>query len=252
MSREYEERPIELHMLGSDPEFFLQHNGTGEIVSATDLIGGTKEKPIQLENGSVLEDGVTAEINPNPASTREEFIDNTQSLLKELHDYLKGTFSFIFKDTHQFNMDYLEDIGPKAFLSGCEPFKVYENYEETFNLIDYGGHRFAGGHIHLSFTEPRRVNHIRLLSYLDKSLIQDTYMNKGFRGNTILSSPGAHRPKVYGLEYRTLGNGWLSSSEYIGHIWDSVQRSINCYNTNTPNRLTKPYIIKHVPYNGGV
>ncbi len=236
-------KEITLDMLGSDPEFFLYNKKDKQVVSAINKIGGDKNSPLPLSGGYILEDNVTAEINPLPGRSKEEFIHNIVTIMNGLYKHLEGLYDLYIKDTHLFKETYLLNIGPKAFESGCDPFKsIYaiseeEEYENIISLIDMEGWRYAGGHLHLSFKNPEDVDKWKLINLLDfyiNNPIKKAMAPLPVKENTRYLSPygksGLYRDKIYGFEYRSPSNLWLRNEETIGWIWDSVLYSISIYN----------------------
>jgi hypothetical protein len=245
-----QQHKIEFDMLGSDPEFFLFDKQKQTIVSAINKIGGSKNNPLPLPGGSVLEDNVTAEINPIPASNEDEFVIYHQMLMNSLHEHLNKQYSFCIKDSHTFSKDYLENIGPKAFVSGCEPFFSNITHSEVNHVPLSNTDRYAGGHIHISFKDPEKVNIGRYVSLLDHVVLnpilrakRTLYPRTSARSMTLYGQRGAFRVKEYGLEYRSPCNIWLRTEESMRWLWKAVQNSISLYNgksaTNEPFPITR-------------
>jgi hypothetical protein len=73
-------------LLGADPEIFLE-DAAGDLVSAIDKVGGTKEDPKALPIGdgfAVQEDNVAVEYNIPASDSAEAFTNNIQAAMKFL------------------------------------------------------------------------------------------------------------------------------------------------------------------------
>jgi hypothetical protein len=207
--------------LGSDAEVFLMDND-GTPVPVCGLIGGTKESPlVPYEGYGLQEDNVMAEFNIPPASTKEEWCENIATGLQITQE---------FCNPYQLNIcpsvEFPEEIlmqNIQAMTFGCSPFfDVWEKKNTTFKAKDVGNLRFAGGHIHISWENPTdmeqriRVGRMCDLFLLIPSLSEDEdQIRRDYYGR-----PGFIRPKVYGIEYRSLSNYWLTNP---GIIWDRVK-----------------------------
>ncbi len=78
------DRPI---LIGCDPELFVFSENKKKIVSAHDLLPGTKEEPFAVPCGAIQVDGVAAEFNITPADESRRFIQNI-AIVKNLEGKL--------------------------------------------------------------------------------------------------------------------------------------------------------------------
>jgi hypothetical protein len=208
--------------IGSDPEVFVLNKNAGLIVPVTGLVGGTKEEPLSLGNGyAVQEDGVALEYNIPPAQTVSAFMYNMASGLKLSEDKLPSGHTTVIKPDHEFLPEQLTE--PSQWLSGCDPDYSAWTMEKRGSL-DYekSKHpyvRFCGGHVHISYDNPENYHPMtkvfitRCMDFL--TALPCMWME----GNSIRKQEfgtfGIYRPKVYGLEYRTLSNIWIKYPELM-------------------------------------
>jgi len=99
----YGELKMEI-LIGADPELFVSLGG--KLVSAHNLIPGTKMAPHPVNNGAVQVDGMALEININPASTSKEFCKNILSVLKQLKEMIPS-YEFVIEPAVHFEERYL-------------------------------------------------------------------------------------------------------------------------------------------------
>ena len=75
-------------LIGADPEFFVKK--AGKVVSAHNLVPGTKESPFPVKNGAVQVDGMALEFNINPAETFAAFESSLDSVLEQIIRMVPG------------------------------------------------------------------------------------------------------------------------------------------------------------------
>ena len=227
---------------GSDPEFMIVHHG--ELKSAIDILP-PKETPIKKNGNAFYFDNVLAEIAVKPAETKNEALNNIKKSLCELAKIVSPA-KFVIKASA--NFPYKEISGPKAKIAGCNPewnaysLQIVLPPDEEVELME-GYYQFktpfrsAGGHIHLGaeelLDESVILNVIRMMDlfigipslYLD---LDPTSINR----RRIYGHAGSHRKTEYGLEYRTLGNFWLSSPKLVSLIYDLSEFTLNFVEQN--------------------
>jgi len=218
--------------LGHDAEVFVRDIETKKIVPVFGMIGGTKSDPLPVKQGALQEDNVMAELNIYPAKTAQEFINNTKIVMEELRQKLLpyGNEPHIAPvwdnvNNHALNTAMMEAFGriiPEDEQFGCEPdycaWKLVEN--DPINLVGES-FRFCGGHIHIGvpFSEDQwKV--VRLVRLLDLTLLTGLRILFGTnKRDPHYGMPGRHRPKEYGVEYRSPSNQWL--------LYENVQEWIH-------------------------
>lgn len=209
--------------IGADPELFLQDDQLN-FKSAIGLFGGTKEKPKGIgRQCAIQEDNVALEFNIPPASSKTAFIESinyTMDILKtrakNLHLNLAIVPSAEFSET--------ELVHPKAKEFGCDPDWNCWTMRQNPRPSSKTTLRSAGGHVHIGSREfsPWDLGKASDLFLGVPSLKWDTDLKR--RG--MYGKSGAIRPKVYGVEYRTLSNFWLGSDELKGWVFDQVLKAL--------------------------
>ena len=210
--------------IGSDPEFFIKRRN--KLVSAVPIIPGTKHDPDVTESGAMLQhDNVAVEFATPVANSKEEFVDAIGIAMKEVRAALPKGHKIEAIPSAKFNKNELQTEEAQKF--GCEPdfncWSVSMNPEP-----DQSDPRFrsAGGHIHVGFVKDSGNDF--LLDFDGKLLM--TKMMDTFHGiisvlldnskaaiarRVLYGKAGCHRPKDYGIEYRTLSNFWLKSPQLV-------------------------------------
>lgn len=208
-------------LIGADPEFFLLDKDLGHVISAHDLIPGTKDKPHKLKHGAVQLDGTAVEFNIDPASTPEEFSHNINEVLSQIRKMVPSRYDFYFEPFVTFKEDYFKEVVPESSKElGCNP---------DFNAWNFGKPnrmpaikrpvRTGAGHIHVGFCKKADVT--------DKTHIEDCCMlvqsydgiystirqawDSDNKRSSLYGNLGAFRPKPYGVEYRTPSNKWVGN-----------------------------------------
>jgi len=233
---------IQNPVVGSDPEVFAFAGHLNMIVPSFDLVGGTKEEPLNLgkEGFFIQEDNVLVEYNIPPSNTKEAFVANVHTGLNLVSGKLPDGFVPLVKSSHRFPQNMMKD--PRAFIMGCEPdFNVYlEDFNPRPDMKDDPFLRSAGGHLHIGYDDSNdKINNL-LVRYLDAYLgVPSVILDPDTDRRKLYGKAGACRHKKYGVEYRTLSSFWLTSSDITGWVWDQIMLAIDKANDKEDN------IIKH-------
>ena len=210
--------------IGADPEMFLV-GADGEFQSSIDLLGGSKDNPRPLPHCMVQEDNVMAELNINVSRTREQFIENVGLAIRDLEDLVNPYNLSIAKcATATFKKEKMFD--PRCFRFGCDP--DYGDKAETLDVPKIPRYtRYAGGHVHLGY-DRNMVRPEAMANYLDATVGLFTVVadRDRFRKRKY-GTPTRHRPKSYGIEYRTPSNFWIFTPESVGVMYDLVVLAFN-------------------------
>lgn len=219
---------------GSDPELFIQ-NREGEFVSAVGIIPGDKQNPYSVKAGAVQCDGMAAEYNTDPASTYEEFEENTETVLGELRSFLPSGYTLHAVPSVVFSQKQWDAAPDEAKVLGCSPdFNAWTGDvnpppEDPANPTM----RCAGGHLHIGWTNDAEIDlqHIAhgrdLVKQLDGylgywSLLHDTDKNR----RRLYGKAGSCRFKPYGVEYRVLSNFWVFDRDVRRELWNRMVQGI--------------------------
>lgn len=233
--RPYTERT---YLIGTDPELFVQVKGTNHIVSAHDLVPGTKLTPFPVQKGAIQPDGTSAEFNIHPAETAEEFTDNIRSVLLELQRTVierakkNNLFDLELKvtPTAWFEEGYFKTLPAQALVFGCSPdWNAWTQKQTEFHSTRLP-FRTGAGHIHIGWTANEDVlddghwnDCICATRQMDAalyfaSLLWDTDTQR----RTLYGKMGAFRPKPYGVEYRSLSNAWIADPKLHKFVFDTA------------------------------
>lgn len=216
---------------GSDPEFMLVDGN--QLKSAIGILDAKTDK------GQFYYDNVLAEIAVKPGNTRFEVITHIGDALKELARRISPN-KFVIRASDEYPEEELDS--DTARIAGCNPewsvysFKIIKPPEKMVYFKESYWYfktpfRTAGGHIHLrSSLLADAVYQAATIHMMDlflgiPSLFMDTDPSSKDRRKAY-GLAGSHRnpeePETgYGrVEYRTLGNFWFSSPEYVGLIYD--------------------------------
>ena len=209
---------------GSDPEFMLKNHG--KIKSAIGIIQGDPENRVTLQGHQFYADNVMAECAIKPARSKKKAIENFRECLqiyaKMAHPYrLEPKASHVYPDS--------ELRHPMSRTVGCDPdYCAYEMKMKPApkEAIQHSRFRSCGGHIHIG--HPILINgdceSVLAVYMLDLILgVSSLWLDKdessaARRG--LYGQAGRHRPKDYGIEYRSLGNFWLKSPQLVALVFD--------------------------------
>lgn len=226
--------------IGADPEVFLTKDN--KIVSAEGIIGGTKEKPLDVKHGLfLLEDNVMVEFNIPPSSDKESFINNMRYARMYLDSYvaIKG-YGIDYSAAAHFTKDEVSTEQAKRF--GCDPdFNVYLK-EINIPPSSKTTLRCCGGHIHVGYDDPQQDTSELLVKALDITLGLDSILlDKDTERRKMYGKAGTFRFKEYGIEYRTLSNYWIASDNLVGWVYSRVEKAIELVNSDAISSILNDY-----------
>lgn len=221
-------------LIGSDPELFLS-NTDGTFFSAYGgPVKGTKAKPEETAYGAIQVDGMALELNTIPTEDLDEFDGFIEAGLDDVRKR--------FPDQRISDRAYFPiprtflDAQPKAATAfGCEPAysSQWKKAIGMSSLAEADNGRAAGGHIHIGWCTgviPTSIQHISQCATAVKALdftvgawVCQQQPAAARAKRHIWTPAGSFRPKSYGLEYRTLDNGWLFDAKLRREI---LQRTV--------------------------
>lgn len=213
--------------IGHDAEVFVSKHGT--IADAIGLLGGTKESPLKVKQGALQEDNVLAELNIDPASTADEFVDNTNVVMEVLKGMLPDGYDVVIQSSHHYEKEYLMGAHDQAMEFGCDPDYNCWTLDENDTSSPLTTLRTAGGHVHIGFpeyvTDTEQVMVMRMCDYLLG--LPSVLLDSDTERRSLYGSAGAYRPKPYGAEYRVLSNFWLKDEALMRWVH---RQAVDCYN----------------------
>jgi hypothetical protein len=202
--------------IGCDPEVFLVGSNDAcfpvQALPDDKFIKGDKYNPFMINDyAGILRDNAAVEFNITPSS---EFDDFDHKIEDTLH-YIAGLSRVSRRSSYTFSWRQLEDH-PETMEFGCIPdYNAYTGRPNTSPHAGDTGFRTCGGHVHIGFdgekSYERQRNVVLACDYLlgIPSIVEDV---GGIQRRQLYGKAGCHRPKPYGVEYRTLSNYWIFSS----------------------------------------
>lgn len=220
--------------VGCDPEIFLS-DSSGNVVSAHNLIPGTKARPYPTKYGAVQVDGVAAEINTTPTERWDVFQMYVRETMKELQAMVPK-HKFEIKPCNIFNKEYFDTLPEETKLLGCDP--DYNAWTGQVNPAPSAENKFlrtAAGHIHVGWTNvdnPMDETHFEDCRIVAKQLdyclgVYTLLWDNDSRRRELYGRAGAFRPKKYGIEYRTPSNMWLRHDGLAGQVFNMAYTAVN-------------------------
>lgn len=228
--------------MGCDPELFLWDNVLQRIVPAVGKIGGTKEKPLRLTDGTVQLDGTVVEIGTDPAYTAEEFVQKLSSVIREVQAKLdgrfKGRYSLRCGASAAYNPE--DTFDPVHLDVGCSPDFEFNSEgqliaratreSQSIDCIPTGGHIHVGFGCNLPITDiglltgcARYANHLESDDFHDEAgctFDEDRDAEMGLWGLAV-------RIKPYGMELRSPSAYWLADQELAKALFNYLEAVFN-------------------------
>ncbi len=214
---------------GTDPELMLSKDG--KIYSAIGIIKGTKERRKKIGKHAFYYDNVLAECAVAPANSKAEAVENIKDCLGK---YAKLVSPYILEPraSHYFSKDQLKH--PEAMKISCFPetcvYKM-EDVEVDSSVLKKTDLRTAGGHVHLGSEILRGCNRYVSVLLLDLFLgLPSIYLDNDpttKERKKLYGQAGRHRTPIYGVEYRTIGNFWLTSPKLVEFTYDICDLVLN-------------------------
>lgn len=220
--------------IGADPELFVR-DANNNLVSAYNLIPGTKAEPFKVNNGAIQVDGMALEFNIDPAASEKQFKANINSVMGQMKSKLPEGYSFDISPTAHFGKEMIAAQPAIARELGCEPdYNAYTGEANPRPNVD-APFRTASGHIHIGWTEgmdPRDPEHFEacrmVVKQLDSILApMSNLWDKDKERRELYGALGAFRPKSYGVEYRVLSNAWLLQKETVKLVYNVTTEAVN-------------------------
>lgn len=220
-----------IYTVGADPEIFVGKDG--KFVSAHDLVTGTKRAPTPVEYGAVQVDGMALEFNIDPAESEDQFLFNLCAVKEQLGSMI-GDLKFLEVASVSFSRKDIKNVPYLNLELGCDP--DYNGYDMMANPRPNAATlmRTAGGHVHVGgFFTPSLENFAHfhqggvLARLLDKTIgVYSVLWDKDDDRRSMYGMAGAFRPKLYGMEYRTLSNAWVFNPKLMKFVYNGVKEAL--------------------------
>jgi len=200
--------------IGTDPELFLYSPLYGKYVPVCGLVGGTKEKPIPINEEnigySLQEDNVALEFTIPPATTKTEFINSINFVKNYITETVLKPLELIphYVASARFNEDDLSN--PAAQHMGCS--KSYDAWSFEEHQVDRSDYtlRTTGMHIHVGYDNPNDQTSIDIIRAMDLFLgVPSVLIDPDNERRKMYGKAGDFRMKKYGVEYRVLSSYFI-------------------------------------------
>jgi hypothetical protein len=219
--------------IGADPEFMVTDAG-GAIRSAIGVVGASKSNRIQQNGHEFYYDNVFAEIALKPAASMDGFVSNLQEAICLLKDRI-GDNRLICRSAYSFPKSELTH--PAAMEGGCkEEFCAYTLMPKVVQDSWFVKNqlRVAGGHIHIGTNLiENEIDRQLMVRMFDLFLgVPSIYLDKdstSIKRRKLYGKAGRYRDPDYGVEYRTLGNFWLSSPKLAKLVYELVEFTLEFF-----------------------
>lgn len=222
------------YLIGSDPEMFFKDIDTGKIGSVIGKLGGTKDVPIAIGNGCMMqEDNILAEFNIPPVQTLNDFVAHLDYSKEYIATLLKGNNLVPHYSSSEMVSDFTLDIDDKSKVFGCAP--SINIISETISSLDMDtipaelvNLRTSGFHIHFGYDNPTDEQNDRLVLAFElmTSLPLARFDNDIHDRRQFYGKFGDCRTKDYGVECRSLGGYFLKDHETMTKVWKGIENTI--------------------------
>ena len=246
------------YKIGCDPEIFVFDTEKRRYVFPT-FVPGTKQQPFPVPGGAIQRDGMSAEINIDPANSEEEFIGNIRKVLGELSSLIKAAgkqYKLVPIPAAPLTKNTVASVPKDYLMLGCDPdFNAYNKGAPNLIPLDqiqylpdptvYNGniearYRTGSGHIHIGWTDKAADHNVPGSPHFIDCMVVANQMDVfvqpvAHRATSLIPNvssvsietyrrymygkAGAFRPKPYGVEYRTPSNSWLVDETAARHIY---------------------------------
>lgn len=222
---------IENLKVGTDPEVFVVDKLTREVMSAINLIPGSKDEPFPVsDKGHAIQtDNVMAEFCVPPSESPEELYLNIKFCLTMIDSMLPSTMETAILASAMLDKKYLDN--EQAMTFGCDP--DYNAYSLNQNQApdNQTSLRTAGGHIHIGYDNPNFQDNIKIIKAMDLFLgLPSLVLDPDTDRRDMYGKAGAFRIKSYGVEYRALSNFWIQSEDSVRWMYQQVRQVIKFVN----------------------
>lgn len=238
-----EKKLINNWLVGSDVEFFLEDQRTGEIVSAEGLVRGTKDDPFKFDEANeyfaTSLDNCSYEGNIPPAKTADEFVTYMKKLRTYMDSQVPDTLKTLAKGSARLDWKYLETENAQRY--GCSPSQNAWNEETEMIIANKKSNlRGCGLHIHVGYNDPDYDINLNIIKAMDLFAGIPAVIMEPFdeRKKVGYGKAGNHRQCRYGVEYRSLSSYFASSDELIKWCFNQTKNAIDFINEGRIKEIT--------------
>lgn len=225
--------------IGADPELFVLEPGRPRVLPMCGVLKGTKDAPYNMGDGYAVQwDNVMLEYNIPPviASDTPWFTPHSVSVIQRIITGARRALQHAEACTGQKGLRYATSasaslsremlerkFGQLPFTFGCSPeFSVGTKGEKVTPLSGDSSfwvdpenatrtRRFAGGHIHLGYSNPDNVPKWVVAGLCDHFVLPVALaFGDGGGRRDYYGQPGRFRPTEYGIEYRSPSADWVA------------------------------------------
>jgi len=220
--------------IGSDVEFFLQDINTKKIVTAENIIKGTKKDPFYFEPNNnyyaTSLDCVLAEGNIPPCKTEGEFYSAMNHLIKYINNFIPNQLQTLAIPVAELDEDQLQSETACTF--GCASSLDCWTLKEVRPFPKGDRYRSAGTHLHIGYEEPNFKTNINIIRAMDLYLgIPSVLIEpKNKRKEVGYGLAGNMRQTRWGAEYRVLSSYFASNEKLIKWCFRNTEAAINFVN----------------------
>ncbi len=229
---------MKLLVAGADPELFLKHPETHELISAIGIVPGNKDNPYDIsdvlqstKDGFAIQvDNVAAEFCIPPSASKEELTENILLVLNNFNKIVETDVCISTEASAIFPPELLNN--PIAQTFGCDPdFNAWTERENRKPQSVNKNLRSVGGHIHVGYDDISTQASLNIIKAMDLFLgVPSILLDSDTQRRELYGKAGAFRFKPYGVEYRTLSNFWIFSKDTIEWVFENTSKAVEFVN----------------------
>lgn len=248
------------HTLGADPEFVILDANNQPVAAPVALKNpnNLEVKKVNTRFGDIFPDNVNIEASINYADTKAGFRRNVKGVIEIASNLVKPQGYTIHSIASlDWPIDQLKHPLCKQF--GCDP--DYNSFTVSMNEISSDRvkqpFRTAGGHLHIGSSDEGdflhdfqgridTVNVFELIAGIPSLFLDNN--EASIKRRSLYGGAGAHRPKDYGVECRSLSNFWCKSPKLVDFAYtacDFVLIEMREKNLKTIDLMRLPNIINN-------
>lgn len=229
-------RKISKYTIGADIEWFLKNKRTNEIVSAENIIKGSKTDPFRFDENNKFYatslDNVMAEGNIPPADNVKDFLNSITKLADYINTSIPEDLCTTAIPSARLNEKFLQT--ENAMVFGCDPSWNCWSLEEIHPIPKGDNCRSAGFHVHIGYENPDGEVNIRLAKAMDLFLGIPSILMEPTNERRAVGYGGAgnFRHQKHGMEYRSLSSHFASSGSLMKWTYEATEKAIAFVNAD--------------------